>query len=89
MSNKKSDGDDTIATAIFLPILVIGFLNFIRPFIWIVFGVIVLRVVVYMLSLFSSESENGSGENKEIDRYAGDRAYHVRARGRRRENYRE
>ena len=79
---KKSDGDDTIATAIFLPILVIGFLNFIRPFIWIVFGVIVLRVVVYMLSLFSES------ENKEIDRYAGDRAYHVRSR-RRRENYRE
>ena len=86
--SKKSDGDDTIATAIFLPILVIGFLNFIRPFIWIVFGVIVLRVIVYVLSLFSSDSENGSGENKEIG-YAGDRAYHVRSRGRRRENYRE
>ena len=84
--SKKCDGDDTIATAIFLPILIIGFLNFIRPFIWIVFGVIVLRVVVYMLSLFSES------ENKEIDRdrdrYAGDRAYHVRAR-RRRANYRE
>ena len=83
--SKKSDGDDTIATAIFLPILVIGFLNFIRPFIWIVFGVIVLRVVVYMISLFSES------ENKEIDRdrYAGDRAYHVRSRRRRGENYRE
>jgi hypothetical protein len=70
--SKKCDDDDAIATAVFLPILVMGFLNFIRPFIWIIFGVIVLRVIVYVLSLYSEfeddpEDDKGDDQDQEDD----------------------